>query len=168
MLLTCSYPIYCFKNKLIIISCAVYWWNLGRENQREEKVFWVSWVAQKRKGLRKRRRRHAGVIAASTEGSVEEQQRIRVSTDAKGGLRTAWACQCLAPSSWDACSGGKDLTVQTYLKCRNCLAKKLPMLSIETLALSPPRENSWTEFYSVVFNIAPDKRCHAASCLQPR
>lgn len=45
-------------------------------------------MAQKRKGLR-RRRRHAGVIAASTEASVEEQQRIRVSTDAKGGLRTA-------------------------------------------------------------------------------
>lgn len=77
---------------------------------------------------------------------VEEQQRTRANTDAKGGLRTAWACQCLAPSSWDAHSGGKDLTVQTYLKCRDSLAQELPVLSIETLALSPLRENSWLNF----------------------
>lgn len=47
----------------------------GRENQQEEKVFWVSWVAQKRKGFREKRRRHAGVIAASAVRPVWRSSR---------------------------------------------------------------------------------------------
>lgn len=94
---TVLFPIYWSKTKQIIISWAVHRWKLGRENLWEEKVSWVSWVAQKRKGLRERRRRHAGVIAASTMrpacgGAAEDKGKHRCKGRTEKSLSLSVPC----------------------------------------------------------------------------